>query len=228
MTEQMTRLTAADGFILDAFCVTGEPLATGQSRGGLVVLQEIFGVGDQLKSVARRFAAEGYDVVVPALFDRVSPATVIPFDEAERGRETAFKLNVDEVMLDVEAAVRQVDGGQGVTVLGFCWGGGMAIRAAGQLQLAGAIAYYGTGLDKHSLKGANCPVLLHFGETDPLAPPEIVELVKQHIPQAEIYSYAAGHAFANDARASYVPEAAGQAWERSLAFLRRVHGGTGK
>jgi len=128
------------------------------------------------------------------------------------------------VMLDVAAAVKAVDGGKGVSVLGFCWGGGMAIRAAGMLDLAGAVAYYGTSLDKHLGNGARCPTLFHFGESDPLAPPASVGLVQQAIPDAEIYSYSAGHAFANDARNTYVPEAAALAWERTLAFLAKVHG----
>lgn len=219
MTEQMIRLTATDGFTLDAYRVT-----PGNSKGGLVVLQEIFGVGEQLKSVARRFAERGFDVIVPALFDRVGPNTVIPFEDTNRGRETMLKLDVDEVMLDVAAAARQVDSGKGVTVLGFCWGGGVAIRAAGQLELAGAVSYYGTSLDKHIVNAAKCPTLFHFGETDHLAPPEIIEAVKQAIPDAEIHIYAAGHAFANEERSTYVHDAAAQAWEKTVAFLNKVHG----
>jgi carboxymethylenebutenolidase len=218
MNERMLTLTAADGFTLDAFRAT-----PANPRGGLVVLQEIFGLGEQMKSVVRAFAAQGYDAIAPALFDRVSPRTVVPYEEAERGRAIMLKLEVEQVMLDVAAAVEQVDGGRGVTVLGYCWGGGMALRAAGQMRLAGAVAYYGTGLDKHTLKGAPCPVLLHFGATDTLATPEMAALVKQRIPQAEVYSYAAGHAFANAARSTYVAAAADLAWERTLAFLRRVH-----
>lgn len=218
MTECVIKLIAADDFTLDAFRVTPE-----NPKGGLVVLQEIFGVGEQLKSVARRFAELGFDTIAPALFDRVSPNTIIPFEDVNRGRETMLKLNIDEVMLDVAAAVKQVESGNGVTVLGFCWGGGMAMRAAGQLKLAGAVSYYGTSLNIHTRNGTKCPTLFHFGETDSLVAPEIIEAVKQAIADAEIYTYAAGHAFANEARSSYVPEAATQAWERTAAFLNKVH-----
>jgi len=219
MTEQMIKLTAKDGFILDAFqAKPANPI------GGLVVLQEIFGVSDQLKSVARAFAELGFDTIVPAVYDRVSPSTVIPFAETERARATMLQLNVDQVMLDIAAAVKQADGGKGVSVLGFCWGGGIAMRAAGLLDLTSAVSYYGTALDKHTANGAKCPVLLHFGESDHLAPPAMAEQVRLKIPDATIYSYAAGHAFANDARTTYVPEAAAEAWQKTVAFLKKMHG----
>ena len=220
MKEQIIKLDAEDGFNFDAFQVTPE-----NPKGGLVVLQEIFGVTEQLKSAARYFATQGFDTVVPAMFDRVSPNTVIPFDEALRGRETMQKLDIDQVMLDVAAAIRHLSGHQGVSVLGYCWGGGIAIRAAGMFDLTGAVAYYGTSLQKHMIQGARCPTLFHFGDSDSHSPPEVIEEVKQAIPDAEVYMYQAGHAFANDARDTYVAEAARKALERTIIFLNRCHSG---
>lgn len=220
LVSQTIGLTAKDGFHLKAFLCT-PPLP----RGGLVILQEIFGVAEQLKGVARYFAEQGYETIVPALYDRVSPDTVIPFDEIERGRETMQKLNLEQTLLDVEAAIARVDHGRGVSVLGYCWGGGIAMRAAGQCRLTGAIAYYGTALQKHLVNGARCPTLFHFGETDSHTPVEVIDAVCQALPDAEIHLYAAGHAFANDARPSYVEAAARLANQRSLAFLGRLHGG---
>lgn len=219
--ESMVQLKASDGFTLDAFEV-----AAGDKRlGGVVILQEIFGVTDQLKSVARAYAKEGFDAIVPALFDRATPKTVVPFDQPDRGRDTMMSLDKAKVMLDIGAAVERLNRGSGVSVMGFCWGGGLALRSAAGLTLTSAVSFYGTQLP--TLLGNNtpkCPMLFHFGKTDTHSPPEVIEAVKKAIPAAETYTYEAGHAFANDARPNfYVKEAAESAHARTLAFLRKVH-----
>ena len=218
MNERLITLTATDGFRLGAFRATpAEPM------GGLVVIQEIFGISDQIKSVVRNYAKQGFDTIAPAVYDRIEPGTVIPFDEIDRARQMMLQLRVDQVMLDVAAAIEAINTEKGVSVLGFCWGGGMAIRAAGIYDLRGAIAYYGTSLDKHIGRGSKCPTLFHFGENDSIVPDSVIETVKQTFPDAEIYTYDAGHAFANDARETYVPNAAELANERTLGFLNRMH-----
>lgn len=220
MAEQIATLSTGDGFTLHAFEARPE-----NPQGGLVILQEIFGVTEQLKHAAGFFAQHGYHAIVPALFDRVSPDTVIPYEESDRARATMQRLAVDEVMRDIAAAIAHVDSERGVSVLGYCWGGGMAIRAASIFPLAGAVAYYGTALDKHIVNGAKCPTLFHFGESDPLVPVANIERVKQQLTDAEVHIYAAGHAFANEARSNHVAEAAQLANQRTLDFLARVHGG---
>jgi len=223
--EETVVLTAADGFNLDAFVAR----ADGQAKGGLIVLQEIFGVTDQLKSVARAYAADGYDTIVPALFDRASPKTVVPFDNPAQGRDLALNLDPDKVVLDVAAAKDAVETGNGVSLIGFCWGGGQALRLAARLDLTSAIAYYGTALEKHiaaSPGGPKCPMLFHFGETDDHTPPQVIDAVRAAVPAAEVNVYAAGHAFANDARSAvFVAAAAETARQRTLAFLNQHHGG---
>ena len=219
-SEEMVVLAASDGFKFDAFVAH----ASGTRKGGLVILQEIFGLTDQLRSVARGFAADGYDTIVPALFDRVSPKTVVPFDDPDAGRALMSRLDGDKVMLDIEAARNHVDHGKGVSLLGFCWGGGQALRAACTLDLTCSISYYGTRLTDFLAAPPRCPMLFHFGETDMMnTPPEVIKKVRDAIPGAETYVYAAGHAFANDARKTYVPDAAIPAREWSLSFLNRHH-----
>ena len=221
VAEKMTVLKASDGFELDAFLAE----ADGEKRGGIVILQEIFGVTDQLKSVARMLAEKGYDTIVPALFDRVSPKTVVPFENATDGRDIMNQVDNDKALLDIEAARQAVDSGNGVSVLGFCWGGGLVWLAASELDLKGGVSFYGTRLPTYMDHTPDCPLLFHFGETDTAnTPPEVIEQVKAEVPSAETYVYAAGHAFANDARTTYVEEAAVPAWERSIDFLNRVHG----
>ena len=217
--EAMIRVTAADGFVLDAF-----KAGAGADRvGGLVVLQEIFGLTDQLKSVARFFARNGFDAIVPSLIDRAAPGTVVPFDQPDRARELMLPIPWEKTALDVAAAMRAVEGRGGVSVLGFCLGGGLALRAASELGPASGVSYYGTRLGALLEKPPRCPMLFHFGATDTHSPPEVMEAVKKAIPAAETHVYQAGHAFANDARATYVKDAAETAHARTLEFLRKVH-----
>src|SRR5690348_9705210 len=125
INESTVKLTAGDGFKLDAF----RAMPRQGSRGGLVVLQEIFGLTDQMKGVVRSYARDGYDTIFPCFYDRVAPNTVVPFDQAERGRDLGYGLSLDKVMLDLAAAVNAVKGPHGVSVVGFCWGGGVIVRA---------------------------------------------------------------------------------------------------
>jgi len=221
IAEEMTKLTAADGFALEAFRMRP---ARGR-KGGLVVLQEIFGLTDQLKGVVRSYARDGYDTIFPCFYDRVARGTVIPFSDANRGRDLAYGLPLDKVMLDIAAAVRCVQGEHGVSVLGFCWGGGVMVRAAAELELRGAIAFYGTRLMTYLDQKPKCSLLFHFAATDPNSPPETIAAVRSAFASAETYVYEAGHAFANDARPTYVEAAAKTAYGRTLDFLAREHAG---
>lgn len=219
MTGKTERLTAADGHEFDVWMQPAE----GTAKAGIVVLQEIFGVTDQLKGVAAHYAAQGYDVAIPALFDRRAPGTVVPFDEGPKGRDLMLSLPADEVMQDVKACVEKLsEGGKKVGVIGFCWGGGLAVRAAQVLDIAGAVAFYGTRLNLYQADDLKAPVLMHLGESDDHVPPEMRDAFAARYPEVEIHMYDAGHAFANDARPSYVPEAAAKAHERAAAFLDRV------
>lgn len=222
ITEGMIKLKAADGFSLEAFRAT--PRQGG--RGGLVILQEIFGLTDQLKGVVRAYARDGYDTIIPCVYDRVAPGTVVPFNEPERGRDLAYGLPLDKVMLDIAAAADCVRGQHGASVLGFCWGGGVIIRAAAEVNLRGAIAFYGTRLPTYLDQKPKCPLLFHFAVTDPNSTPEIIADVRRAFPSAETHIYDAGHAFANDVRPVYNEAAATLARSRSLDFLRKRHQAT--
>lgn len=214
-----TTLTAADGHRLGCWIAP----AQGPKIGGLVILQEIFGVTDQLKRVAARYAALGLEVAVPALFDRQRRDTVFPFDAATEGRGLAMAADLDAVMRDVAAAMAAV--GSPAAVLGFCWGGGLAIRAAQDLDVACAVCFYGTRLPQYLDRPLRAPVLGHFGREDDHVPPDMLAAAREALPEMEVHMYDGGHAFANDARASYRAEAAEAAHARSEAFLRVHLGG---
>ncbi len=223
IVETTIKLKAADVFSFEAFQASPKQA----SKGGLVILQEIFGLTDQLKSVVRSYARDGYDAIFPCLYDRVAPGTVVPFNEPERGRDLAYGLPLDKVMLDIAATVEHVRGKHGVSILGFCWGGGVIIRAAAELNLRGAIAFYGTRLATYLDQKPKCPLLFHFGKTDPNSTPEIIEQVRKAFPSAETRIYEAGHAFANDVRPNYVEAAAKLARSRTIDFLNQHHQAAG-
>lgn len=211
-----TELTAADGHQLQCWI---EP-AQGVRKGGIVILQEIFGVTDQLKGVAARYAKLGYEVAIPALFDRHEKGAVVPFDQAPKGRDMMLASDLDQTMMDAGAAVAALaaHGGK-VGVIGFCWGGGLAIRAAQVLDVAGAVSFYGTRLPQYLDKPLKAPVLGHFGSSDDHVPPDMLQDAKTALPELVVHMYDAGHAFANDVRPSYVAAAADLAHQRTEAFL---------
>ena len=212
-------LTAADGHSFACWIAPAE----GPVKGGIVILQEIFGVTDQLKSLAAAYAASGFTVAIPALFDRRARGAVIPFDQPLRGRDLALSLTEDEVMPDIRATIaRLAQDGMRVALMGFCWGGGLAVRAAQVTDAAAAVGFYGTGLERYLQDDLHAPVLMHFGTEDDHTPPDIRAAFAARFPEADIHLYPTGHAFANDARASFQPEAARLAHQRSLDFLSRA------
>ena len=214
----MPKITAVDGHQLDCWTVDAEV----NRKAGIVILQEIFGVTDQLKGLAQQYAKLGYEVAIPALFDRQAPNTVVPFSEAPKARELMLASNVDDVLKDIQAAVRIQATKGPVVVMGFCWGGCLALRCAQQLDIAGAISFYGTNLPAYLDGPLNAPVLGHFGETDSHVPMDMLEQAKAFWPDMQVHVYDAGHAFANDARAEYVESAAQLAHKRNEAFLETV------
>lgn len=211
----MTKLTAADGHEFD--CWMERP--AGDSRGGIVILQEIFGVTDQLKGVAKRYADLGYSVAIPALFDRQQRDAIIPFSAPLPGRDMMLAADLDQTLGDIAAAIAALDGK--VAVIGFCWGGGLALRAAQKLDIAGGVAFYGTRLPQYLNCQLRAPMLGHFGKDDSHVPPEMLQQARDYLPKLEVHMYDTGHAFANDARPeSYDKVSAELAHTRTEAFLK--------
>ena len=222
---QFTTLTAADGFTLSAYVAQPE----GQPRAAIVVVQEIFGVNSHIRSVADRFAAEGYLAVAPATFDRVKPGVELGYTEDDMTAGFELKTAVDAlpgagVLPDIQAAIdhaAQLGGGK-VGIIGFCWGGLLTWKAACLLTgLSAAVPYYGGGITAESeiARQPQCPVMAHFGDQDHWIPMEGIEAFQKAHPQVQAYVYPAHHGFNCDQRASYNEAAASLARERTLAFL---------
>lgn len=212
-------LTAADGHELDAYVArpTGEPLA------GLVVVQEIFGVNQHIRSVADGYARDGFLAVAPALFDRIERGVELGYEGADMQRAMSFipRLDVEKSLADVAAAIQfaQNESGANVGVIGYCYGGTIAWLAATRLHLP-AVGYYGGRTANYAEEALSAPVMLHFGSQDTHIPAEEVNKIQAAHPEVEVYWYDAGHGFNCDARGSYNPKAAGLARDRSLKFLK--------
>jgi carboxymethylenebutenolidase len=214
-------LTASDGHQMGAY--RAEP--TGAPRGAIVIIQEIFGVNHHIRAVCDRYADLGYVAVAPALFDRLVRDFESGYssDEVAHARSLMGKIDWDAIIRDVEAAVDSVRSVGPVGVVGFCLGGSLAFMAATRIDgIAAAIGYYGGKIAAVADEVPKCPTQLHFGALDQGIPLTDVELIKTKRPDVEVHIYEdAGHGFGCDERASYNPEAAGQAWRRSTAWLDR-------
>jgi carboxymethylenebutenolidase len=219
--SRVVKLQASDGHELDAY--VAEP--DGNPWGGLVVIQEIFGVNQHMRSVADRFAQEGFYAVAPALFDRVERNVELTDsgDGMQKGIALAQKINIDDAVKDVDAALQYAlkETGKPAGVVGYCYGGTLAWLAATRLAPAATVGYYGGHIARFAGEKPRVPVMLHFGKQDNHIPQADVEKIKAAHPEVEIDWYDAGHAFNNDTRASYNPEASNEAMARTLAFFNR-------
>ncbi len=213
-------LQASDGHALKAWCA--QP--TGEPRGTVVVLQEIFGVNAHIRSVADRFAAEGYVALAPTLFDRVARnfETGYTPDDMARAKAVMEKVSLDNAVLDLAAAAQSPLGPGKVAVVGYCWGGTLAWLAATRLPgLACAVSYYGRLVVDFLHERPRCPVLFHFGDKDKSIPLANVKKILSAHPEQACHVYSADHGFNCDQRAAFEPANSALAMERTLAFLRQ-------
>lgn len=218
-------LKAQDGFVFPAY--VAQP--AGRPRGGVVVLQEIFGVNSHIRSVADGYAAEGYLAVAPATFHRVKQGVELGYQQEDMTAGFALKMAVEAlpapgVLQDIQAAIDHAAQAGKVGIVGYCWGGLLTWRAACECTgLAAAAPYYGGGVttpDEIARK-PKAPVMAHFGDQDHWIPLEGVEAFKRAHPEVEVHVYNANHGFNCDQRASYDAAAAKLARERTLAFFAK-------
>jgi carboxymethylenebutenolidase len=210
------KLEGSDGHELDAYVAE----AKGKAKGGVVIVQEIFGVTGHIRRVADQYAVQGYKTVAPAMFDRIRRNIELDYKDIEKGRALMQELKWPGTLADVAAAIGAVSAAGPVAVVGYCWGGTVAHVAASELRLAAAVSYYGGGVAKQLDKKPRCKVMYHFGDQDHAIPLADVDRIRQTYPEAVVHVYAgAGHGFNCDERASFSAKDAQVAFERSLSFL---------
>jgi carboxymethylenebutenolidase len=214
-------LRAADGHTFSAY----RALPATPARGGVVVIQEVFGVNAHIRDVCDRFAAAGYGAVAPALFDRLARGVELDYDEdgISRGRELALALGWEQPLLDVAAAARALERQGRVGYVGYCWGGSISFLAGCRLDaVACAAIYYGRHIVDFLGERPRCPLLMHFGAEDALIPAENVAKVRAAFPEVPVFVYeGAGHGFNCDRRADFRAGAAMLAFARTLDLFAR-------
>jgi len=209
----------------------------GAAKGAVIVIQEAFGVNDHIQDVTRRFAAEGYLAVAPALFHRAGGGTA-PYDDFTQVMPLFEGVSDDGVLADVDATIADLEA-QGIErsrigIVGFCFGGRVTFLVAARRALGAAVGFYGGGIV--SASGLGLPPLIEeaaslqtpwlglFGDLDKGIPVEGVEELRGALGDApvaaEIVRYAdAEHGFHCDARDAYHQESAEDAWQRTLAWF---------
>jgi carboxymethylenebutenolidase len=221
MGETIALTSPFDGFSFEAYHVR----PSDARRGGLLLIQEIFGVTDHIRELADGFAADGYEVIAPSFYDRLERGFAADYsqDSIQKGVQYSQATPWDQVAADAQAAIDILT--PPVFVTGFCWGGAatwlVACRCTG---VAAAACYYGRRISELNDETPRCPTILHFGKKDASIPMERVEEIRERHPDAPIYLYDAGHGFVSDRRADYDADSARLARLRTLAHFAN-HGG---
>lgn len=199
----------------------------GAPRGGIVVIQEIFGVNAHIRAVTDCFAVDGYLAIAPAVFEHVEKGFDVGYDPDSRTRGMAVvgKIDREQTMRDVAAAIGVASEGGKVGIVGYCFGGSIAWAAACTLPgFSAAVGYYGGLIIAMKDMKPRVPTMLHFGEKDEHIPLAGVREVAALHPDVAIHTYLAGHGFNCDHRESYDAQSAALAWTRTLEFFRKQLG----
>jgi carboxymethylenebutenolidase len=193
---------------------------------GVVVIQEWWGLADQIKAITDRFALAGFDALAPDLFKGV----VVPYHDTERAQKEMMSLNfIDATEQNVRGAVQYLKrNGAKVGIAGFCMGGAVAIIGAAKIpELAAAVSFYGIPPEQ-AVKPADVRIPLqgHFANHDDFITPKVVDDFEKALKAArkdvEFFRYDAHHAFVNEQRmAVHDRQAAELAFGRATAFLRK-------
>ncbi len=213
-------------------CFVARP--DGEVHGGLIVLQEAFGVNDHIRDMTERFAREGYLSIAPELFHRTAPGFESGYDNLPADAPNWAHMDAltnEGIVADITAAHVWLKE-QGVTeasigVVGYCMGGRAAYLANTKLPLGAAVSYYGGGIAKilDDASQMQAPILLFWGGQDKNIPQTDINAITDTFTSMQkeytnvVFSYA-GHGFSCDARASYNEKAAKEAWTLTLQFLR--------
>ncbi len=201
----------------------------GEPRPAVIVLQEWWGLDDHIKDVTNRFAAAGYTALAPDLYK--GQVTTEP----NEARKLVMELDMDAAVEEIRSAVDYLQAqdfvaGDQVGLVGFCMGGRLTLMTALlEEDLGAAVAFYGSPLAPEDVAGVTAPIMGHYGTEDGGIPVEGVNAMEEALDAAgienDIYIYeGAEHAFFNDTRPSYAPEAADEAWTRTLAWFEQYLG----
>lgn len=234
VTTGYESITALDGAALDAY----RAVPDAGYGPGIVLLQEVFGVNDTMRSLADELAGHGYLVLVPDMFWRLRRRFASRGESGmAEGSTLARRLDREEAVTDMTSTLAHLRAMPGCTgrvgAVGFCLGGTLAYLFGTSVRVGGrgpdaVVSYYGPGVPELLDRAASleCPAMFHFGDRDPYLPADGIAAVEAAVanrPDVAVHHYDAEHTFANsDAPSFHDPEAADIAWGRTLAFLDDV------
>lgn len=222
-TGSMIRVKSRDGFEFDAWRVT----AQGPRRGGVIVIQEIFGLSDHVKEMTERFGAAGYEAIAPSMYDRAAPGFIVQAQDVAaglaKGRDLAIGNGPDNAMSDVGGVFDVLSKSGKVCVTGYCYGGTMSWLAAARINgLAAASCYYGGNIAQMVQMQPKCPVICHFGAKDAHIPlVGAVDKIQAAHPDVPVYVYDAGHGFSRKNSSDYDAASDKLAFERTLELFAK-------
>ena len=218
------KIAGADGFEFSAY----HEQAFTPRKGGVIVIQEIFGIDEYVRADVTRWAKMGYEAIAPSMYDRREPGFLAHHDDAgiKAGIAHAMGTPREQAMSDIAACVAFLRSrGEKVCIVGYCYGGSLAWLAAGHVPgLAAASSYYGSMVQANAAQALNCPTIVHLGRTDHGIPAdEVAAAVAQHHPDTPVYIYeGAGHGFNNESPERYNAEAADLARHRTLELFDKA------
>ena len=211
---------AEDGFEFGAL----HAAAQGKRRGGIVIIQEIFGIDQYVREDVERWAELGFEAVAPAMYDRTHPGLDVGHDD--EGMAKAFgamrEAKPEYALADIQACIDYLKPRGPVFIVGYCYGGAMVWQAAGRLEgLSAGSSHYGGGVAGAVDLTPNIPVICHFGRKDGHIPADEVKAkLAEAQPQVPVYIYEnSGHGFNNHGRPDSDADDAKQARERTLALF---------
>ena len=196
--------------------------AQGKPKGGIVVIQEIFGVNAHMRRVTDRFAELGYTAIAPAFFDHLETGVELDYDDAgmARGKQLVSELGLERALKDVASAAEAISSTGKIGSVGYCWGGTVALLAALRLGLP-SVSYYGARNVPFLHEKPGAPVMFHFGEKDKHITADTVAKHRELLPQMETFTYPADHGFNRDVGVQYDAASAKLAMQRTMAFFER-------
>ncbi|WP_304164783.1 dienelactone hydrolase family protein [Phenylobacterium aquaticum] len=194
-----SKLAGADGFQFTVYRAAPK----GERKGGVVVIQEIFGIDEHIRRDVDRWAELGYEAIAPSLYDRREAGFTAGHDQAgmTAGITHARATPLDQALADVDACRAAMAAAGKVFVVGYCYGGSLTWLSACQLDgFAAGSSYYGSLVQANADKTPKCPVIIHLGRKDAGIPADDVKAAVQAAnPGVPVYIYEdAGHGFNNE------------------------------
>ena len=211
---------APDGFEFGVYHADPQ----GRRRGGVIVIQEIFGIDQYVRADVERWAELGFEAIAPSMYDRSHPDLDVGHDEP--GMPIAYAAmragTPEHALGDLQACFDYLKPKGPVFVVGYCYGGAMTWQAAGRIDgIAAASSYYGGGVAGAADLAPKCPTVCHFGRKDAHIPADETKAAIQAAqPQVAVFIYEkSGHGFNNDGRPDSDPDDAALARKRTLELF---------